>query len=168
MKLMLCTAMILFAARLPIGAHSQTPPSVAGDPSERGRAVVAALASMRGQFIGDGINTGFRPATPSDSVTLAGATQLADEELGPLLDCLADTSLSFIPYGDRPVSRGYVCYFAAIQTGWFSRNRHRIPRDRLIYASVSKWRIEADQHRRASALWQEFWLSSQRRAGEPP
>lgn len=168
MKPMLCCSALLVAVWLPVVAHGQLPPLTEADSSGRGAAAVTALASMRGQFIGSGSGTAFRPASPVDAAILASATALPDEQLLPLIDCLADTSRSLIPYGERSVSRGYVCYFAAIQTSWFRRNRPDIPPTRLIYALVSSFKIDAEQQQRASAIWREYWISSQRRTSEPP
>src|SRR5688572_12831124 len=121
------SAIILFAACSPVVLPGQAPPLAAPRAEQSAEAIVEALASVRGEFDGDGIHYAFVPATASDSATLAAATRIAEDQMLPLIDCLADTSGSSVTSGGRTVSHGVVCYFAAIQTRWFARHRTNMP-----------------------------------------
>ena len=166
MQILLSVALIFLVACAPVATQRQTLPARAGDTSSSGEAVVQALVTIRGQFVGDGINFAFLPASPADSITLATATGLPDEQMLALIDCLADTSSASVTYEGRPVSRGAICYFAGVQTQWFYRNRN-MPVEQLLQAIVTIGPPHAERQRRASAIWRELYVTRRPQGGRP-
>ena len=158
------SAILLFTACAPVAPSGQTLPSAAPRAEQSAAEIVQALVSVRGDFEGDGIHYAFVPASAADSATLAAATRIADDQMLPLIDCLADTSSSFVTSGGRAVSRGVVCYFAAIQTGWFHRHRANMP---VLGSTISIRYPDVEGQRRASAVWRDSYVAHGRRGGPP-
>ena len=166
MQILLCVALIVLVACGPVATHRQTSSAPADETLSSGEAVVRALATIRGEFVGDGIHFAFLPAAPADSITLATATRLPDEQMLPLIECLADTTNALVTYEGRPVSRGAICYFAGIQTQWFHRNRN-MPVDQLVHATISFGPPHAERQRRASAIWRALYVTRRPEGGRP-